>query len=189
MSDTEFEERQKKLKEKPPGNGGKTDRYVWEQTESELTVIVPVPQGTRGKDMNVKIQADHLLVAMKGQTPIIDGKLHQKLLVEGQSYWQIEDSNKLVLYAVKADKKGKWWSCVIEGDDAIDTTKIIPDPGHIKDLDQETRAAVEKMMFDQRQKQMGLPTSEDMQRSDLIKKMKSAPGAPNIDFDNLNFKM
>ena len=43
-------------------------------------------------------------------------------------------------------------------------------------------------MYDQRQKQLGLPTSEDKKKQELIKQMMNAKGAPEgIDFNNLNF--
>lgn len=92
------------------------------------------------------------------------------------------------IYLLKANKKSEWWSCVIEGEGVIDTTKIIPDPTHISELDPEARSVVEKMMYDQRQKMLGLPTSEEQKRAKLIKEMMNAPGAPKgIDFSNLNF--
>jgi hypothetical protein len=37
------------------GNGGRTDRYVWSQQLGELWVNVPVPIGTRSRDLTVDI--------------------------------------------------------------------------------------------------------------------------------------
>lgn len=43
------------VRETAPGNGGCTDRYVWTQQLGELAVQVPVPIGTRSRDLVVDI--------------------------------------------------------------------------------------------------------------------------------------
>ena len=167
----------------PIGNGGTVEgKYVWTQTLAEVNVNVPLPPNTRGRDLNVTIAKRHLKVGLKSQsgTWIVDAPLIKPIICD-DSFWTVEDGNRLSINLQKQNQM-EWWDGVCEGDPKIDITKIQPENSSLNDLDGETRKTVEKMMYDQRQKSMGKPTSDEEQKMAMFDKFKQQH--PELDFSN-----
>lgn len=158
----------------PPGNGMVLENYSWTQQLADVQVVVPVPPGTRTRDLQVTLTTSKLSVALKGQPVIVGGNLHKRVILD-ESFWTLEDNKEVVVSLVKSNQM-EWWKCVIEGDPEINTTKVQPENSKLGDLDGETRQTVEKMMYDQRQKAMGKPTSDEQKKQDVLSKfMKEHP--------------
>eukprot|EP00555_Chaetoceros_dichaeta_P005482 CAMPEP_0198253362 /NCGR_PEP_ID=MMETSP1447-20131203/3809_1 /TAXON_ID=420782 /ORGANISM="Chaetoceros dichaeta, Strain CCMP1751" /LENGTH=348 /DNA_ID=CAMNT_0043939017 /DNA_START=101 /DNA_END=1147 /DNA_ORIENTATION=- len=167
----------------PLGNGGTVDgKYVWTQTLSELNVTIPIQDNTRGRDLNVTISKKHLKVGFKSQAPdyIVNAPLVKAVILD-DSFWTVEDGNRIVVNLQKLNQM-EWWDSVCIGDPTIDIKKVQPENSKLDELDGETRQTVEKMMHDQRQKALGLPTSEEQGKHDMLEKFKKAH--PEMDFSN-----
>jgi len=162
----------------PIGNGGSTDKFTWTQTLGQLEIAVPVRPGIKSRDVVVDIGVEKLKVQIKGEAPIILGKTHAKVMPD-DSMWTLLD-NKCIQISLEKQDQMKWWSCVMEGDPEINTRKIVPENSKLSDLDGDTRQTVEKMMYDQKQKAAGLPTSDQQSQHDMLAKFKEQH--PEMDF-------
>ncbi|KAK4341534.1 hypothetical protein RND71_040035 [Anisodus tanguticus] len=146
------EEENKKLKPNQ-FNGLDMENYTWGQTLQDVTINVSVPPGTKSRFLAVDVKNNSIKVGLKNQPPIIE-----------------EDQKQVTILMTKRNQSN-WWKSLFKNGPEIDTQKAEPEPSRLSELDLETRSAVEKMMFDQKQKQKGLPTSDAIQNQDQIKKI------------------
>ncbi|KAI9835380.1 MAG: hypothetical protein M1837_003790 [Sclerophora amabilis] len=157
--------------------------YKWTQTIGELDVTIPIAGNLRSRDLVVEIGRSKLKVGIKGEKEmVIDGDFPHTIRPD-ESTWTLEtlsssssssssssQAGKEISIHLDKTNKMEWWPHVITSAPRIDTSKITPENSKLSDLDGETRGMVEKMMWDQRQKEMGKPSSDEQKKMDMLRK-------------------
>lgn len=157
--------------------------YRWTQTIGDLDISISIPGNLKGRDVAVDISRTSISAGIKGQEPILRGEFPHPIRPD-DSTWTLTTApggaNKVIEIHLDKVNKMEWWAHVVTTAPKIDVTKIVPENSKLSDLDGETRSMVEKMMYDQRQKEMGLPTSDEQKKMDILKKFQEQH--PEMDF-------
>lgn len=103
------------------GNGLDLEEYTWTQTLAEVTIMVKVPKGTKGKDCNVHIERKKLVAGLKGQPPVLEGTLDGDVVVD-ECYWNC-DGSAIEITLQKKDGMA-WWKTTVEGQPEVNTRKV-----------------------------------------------------------------
>lgn len=170
------------------GNGSSTAVYYWTQTLEEVNFQIPLPREANKKNMKIDLGISKCYIASAdGSKVYINEEWCDKIHVDESSWVIVEEENTKMLQVslLKWKNTSNWWDCLIKGEPKIDTQKVNPEPGKLSDLDGEHRTTVEKMMFDMQQKQMGKPTSDELEKRDKLKDFMKAH--PELDFSKAKF--
>lgn len=60
--------------------------YTWRQELGDVDIVVPVPKGTRAKELAITIGKKKLSVGIKGQDKILEGELCKEIKVEDSTW-------------------------------------------------------------------------------------------------------
>ena len=85
------------------------EKYSWTQQLADLQIVVPVPPGTKTRDLKVTFSMSEISVGLKGSNePLLGGKLHKKINLD-ESFWTLEDG-KEVRSTLEFRSAGGLWS-------------------------------------------------------------------------------
>lgn len=164
-------------KQMPIGNGGICPNYYWTQSLKDITCYIDMPKGTRGKDIICTIRPKHLYLAYSNKNIIyLDGELEEAVKGDDSIWTLVSGEIPQVVITLEKSRKN-WWKHVIVGHPEIDTSKV-DSSQKIDEYDEQTQATIRKIMFDQKQKMLGLPTSDETVAENILEKAKHLPGSP-----------
>jgi hypothetical protein len=158
------------------GNGGVTERYFWQQTLDELSVHFCVPPRTVARDVRCEIRAGSVEVAVGGRVLLKGAFPEPERVRPADSLWTLEPRTETLVLQLEKSRQ-TWWDCVVQGEPKIDTQKV-DSSRRIDEYDEVTQAQIRKIMFDQRQKQQGLPSSDELRVDEILERAKTLPGSP-----------
>jgi tetratricopeptide (TPR) repeat protein len=132
-------------------NMGHRDKLSWTQSNTEVTVTIKVPRGTRAKDLDVVVTPTRLLVKLKWYGRVFDGPLSRRCKAS-ESWWMLDDDEGRIDLCIPKDDTHFWRSLFEGGEmksyyeilqELVQADEPIPSydelPGEAKDLVDELR--------------------------------------------------
>lgn len=168
----EKQEEEKVELEIPAYNGDKTEQYVWSQSVNEVTIQLKIPKEVNKKQVTVKMTRITVEVKILGEL-FFEGEFGEKINAE-DSVWTLDNSS-IVFYLEKYSEL--IWKQAFKGHKEIDT-KTVDNSKNLDDFDNDTQAALRKIMYEQNRKRNGLPTTEDEKKLEQLKEAWNKPDSP-----------
>ncbi|XP_050515658.1 nudC domain-containing protein 3 isoform X2 [Diabrotica virgifera virgifera] len=154
-------------------NGAVFEHYCWSQSINEIDVIVRIPKDVSTKDLEVKLQSSSISVKLRDGEYILSGDLCEKCKA-ADTVWSL-DGRKLLLHLDKCQEK--WWNCLIKSEPELDISTIDCTRPY-DELPEHAQVKIEELQWNHERKRLGLPTTEELQVHETLKKAWNAEGSP-----------
>ncbi|VDI63046.1 Hypothetical predicted protein [Mytilus galloprovincialis] len=160
-------------------NGAIRDNYSWSQSITDLDICLKIPNYIKkGKDIKVCIEKKHIKVSHKDESgqmvELMNGELCWEINKE-ESIWNLVPAEHILINLDK--KQERWWEAILTTEPKINVQKIDASRP-MTDLDDESQTKIEEMMFNERQKKLGLPQSHEKKVHDVLAQAWNAEGSP-----------
>ncbi|XP_063443965.1 nudC domain-containing protein 3-like [Mytilus trossulus] len=160
-------------------NGAIRDNYSWSQSITDLDICLKIPNYIKkGKDIKVCIEKKHIKVSHKDESgqmvELMNGELCWEINKE-ESIWNLVPTEHILINLDK--KQERWWEAILTTEPKINVQKIDASRP-MTDLDDESQTKIEEMMFNERQKKLGLPQSHEKKVHDVLAQAWNAEGSP-----------
>lgn len=153
-------------------NGSSFEKYCWSQSYNEVDLFLKLPENVKSRDLIVQSTSKAINVKLKDGTKLLDGELCKACKLD--PIWSV-DNNELQIHFEKV--KEIWWDCFITSEPKLDISKIdCTKP--IEDLPEDAQAKIQELQWNQEQKRLGLPTSDEIKNLETLKKAWNAEGSP-----------
>ena len=168
-------------------NGAIRDNYSWSQEMHEVDVRVRLPDHViSARQCRVTIEKKHLEVSVRPPNSgnfekIVDGELLHEVKYD-VSMWSLCNVNPkageykhIYINLEKSDEH--WWDALLVGEPKISLNKI-ECVKSMDDVDEESKGKLKEMVFNERQKKLGLPQSHQIKMEPTLRKMWDAEDSP-----------
>ncbi|KAF6019946.1 NUDCD3 [Bugula neritina] len=160
-------------------NGAMRDGYRWAQTLTDCDLRIEVPSTVlKAKQVSVNIKRKHISASYIDEenqvVELVDSDLAWDVNVE-ESMWSLVPKDCIHINLEKVQER--WWEQVFVEEPKINTRKIEASVS-MEHLDDGAQSAIGKLMYDERQKKLGLPTSSEQEMQNMLKKAWNSEGSP-----------
>lgn len=178
--DPELVAKQKVFQSNPESyNGAIRDNYTWSQSITDVDIRIKIPKYiVKGRDVKVEIDKKHIKVSHKTDSgswlQVVNDDLPWEINKE-ESMWTLVPKEHVHINLEKREER--WWESVLTSEEKISVRKIDASRP-MTDLDEEAQAKIAEMMYNEQQKRMGKPTSQEQKVQDILKDAWNAEGSP-----------
>ncbi|XP_043248893.1 nudC domain-containing protein 3 [Colletes gigas] len=168
-------------------NGAVRENYTWSQSISDLDVLIKLPSCIKtAKDLRVDLESKEIKIEARTRkketeeshnsewTTIFVGEFSFKIRKD-ESVWSIVPGKHISIHFEKVSER--WWEALIIGEPKIELNKI-DCSRNLDEMGLEEQMKVQELMWNQQQKFLGKPTSEEIKMEKILKKAWDAKGSP-----------
>ena len=97
----------------------KIDRgFDWTQNDKEVSILVPIDESLKSRDVNYKLTPRTLLIGFKNSKPLIEGELFGKVKPD-DSTWEIDDFNgkRTIRTTLRKEKMYTSWEYLLKSEE------------------------------------------------------------------------